>query len=105
MNNEDSNMAANAIAHAASMAGQAWQYAAGSQERPCVLFKPRLFIDGNQWCALVGENIHEGVCGFGDTPAAAMHDFDNSWATCKPPQQADFIHPLCREDAALGVGA
>jgi len=102
---EDSNMAANAIAHAAAMAGAAIQNVAYSFERPCLLFKPRLFADGNQWCALYGENIHEGVCGFGDTPSAAMYAFDTEWATCKPPQPKDFIHPLCEENAQLGVGA
>ena len=46
---------------------------------PSVIFKPRLFIDGNQWCALLGENIQDGVAGFGDTPAMAMRNFDMEW--------------------------
>ena len=28
--------------------------------------------DGDQWCALYGENLQEGVAGFGRTPAEAM---------------------------------
>lgn len=32
----------------------------------------KLFPDGDQWCALLGENIQEGICGFGDTPIAAL---------------------------------
>lgn len=47
--------------------------------RPSTLYKPKLYPDGNQWCALFGENIQEGVCGFGDTPDKAMHDFDKAW--------------------------
>jgi hypothetical protein len=29
-------------------------------------------LDGNQWCALLGENIQVGLGGFGDTPAEAL---------------------------------
>lgn len=46
---------------------------------PSVVWKPRLFIDGNQWCALYGENIQDGVAGFGSTPYEAMRDFDKNW--------------------------
>ena len=81
MDEEYQRMAAHAIAHEAFCAGQAWQQAAAAHERPCVLWKPRLFIDGNQWCALFGENIQEGVVGFGDSPEDAMWAFDAAW--CK----------------------
>ena len=37
--------------------------------------------DGDQWCALYGENLQEGVAGFGRTPAEAMADFDQAWTT------------------------
>lgn len=47
--------------------------------RPSVRFQPRLFIDGNQWCALYGENIQDGVAGFSDSPDAAMRNFDANW--------------------------
>ncbi len=47
--------------------------------RPSVLFRPRLSIDGNQWCALYGDNLQDGVAGFGDTPEKAMEDFDSAW--------------------------
>ena len=48
-------------------------------QRPCVLFRPVLSVDGNQWCALYSANLQDGVAGFGDTPAAAMTDFDKNW--------------------------
>jgi len=35
----------------------------------------KLFKDGNQWCVLVGDNIQEGVCGFGDTIEDALYEF------------------------------
>ncbi len=79
MNDQASFMAANAIDHAATQASQAIQNAAYSWERPSVLFRPVLSLDGNQWCALYGNNLHDGVAGFGDSPANAMYDFDEAW--------------------------
>lgn len=81
MNSEDSNMAANAICHAADMVKASWQEAAWEQQRPSVVFKPTLTRDGNMWCALFGDNLQEGVAGFGDTPARAMWAFDTAWIT------------------------
>jgi hypothetical protein len=80
MTKDDSNLAANAICHAASMVQESWQQAAYEVCRPCVLFKPKLSKDGNQWCALFGDNLQEGVSGFGNTPADAMYDFDRNWS-------------------------
>ena len=54
------------------------------QIRPSVLFKPSLTVDGNQWCALYGKNLQDGVAGFGDSPAEAMKDFDCSWRASLP---------------------
>lgn len=53
--------------------------------RPSVLYRPALMADGNKWCALYGENLAEGVAGFGDTPAEAMHEFDKAWTSEKTP--------------------
>lgn len=33
------------------------------------------FKDGNQWCFLYGENIQEGIVGFGDTIYEAACNF------------------------------
>jgi len=79
MTDDDSNMAANAICHAAHMVQASLQEAASVQTCPHILYKPKLFRDGDQWCALLGENLQEGVCGFGDSPAKAMHAFDADW--------------------------
>jgi hypothetical protein len=49
--------------------------------RPSAVFRPALSIDGNQYCALFGADLHSGVAGFGDTPEAAMADFDKNWRT------------------------
>jgi len=50
--------------------------------------KPKLFIDGNQWCILYGETIQDGIAGFGDTPYKAVLDFRKAW-----------ISPITRQEA------
>jgi hypothetical protein len=57
-------------------------------QRPFVLLRPRMFPEGNQWCALYGDNIHDGVCAFGDTPAQAAIQFDIEWLNAKTTQGA-----------------
>lgn len=47
--------------------------------RPSTIYKPKLYKDGNLWCALYGDNIQDGVAGFGDSPALAYEDFDRNW--------------------------
>lgn len=43
------------------------------------MLKPKLTIDGNQYCWLLGENLQEGIAGFGDSPYEAMVDFNKSF--------------------------
>lgn len=67
------------LSHYAEMAMRSAQEAASEASRPCVLMRPSLSVDGNQWCALYGSNLQEGVAGFGDSPALAMWNFDQNW--------------------------
>src|SRR3954471_2387743 len=60
---------------------QDFSIAANEMQRPSVLYRPSISIDGNQWCALYGANLQDGVAGFGDSPSAAMIDFDQNWHT------------------------
>lgn len=46
---------------------------------PSMMLLPKLFIDGDQWCALFGDNLQGGVVGFGDSPDEAYLDFDKEW--------------------------
>jgi len=41
------------------------------------ILKPKIYQDGNQWCVLYGENIQDGICGFGDTIRKAIQDFNS----------------------------
>ena len=54
-------------------------YTALELQRPCNIKKPRVFKEGDQWCALLGEDIIGGVCGFGNTPEEACVAFDKEW--------------------------
>ena len=65
MNDSDSSMAANAIAHHARQHYENLNY---ELCRPFITMRPKLYIDGDCWCALYGENLQEGICGFGVSP-------------------------------------
>jgi hypothetical protein len=67
------------ISHNAYMVQQIVAEAAGQLTRPFIMLKPAIYPDGSQWCALYGENLQEGVAGFGDTPEAASRAFDKEW--------------------------
>lgn len=40
--------------------------------------RPKISIDGELWCVLYGENLQEGISGFGSTPREAMQNFENN---------------------------
>jgi hypothetical protein len=67
------------FSHYAQMAFYAWQIEAQEHTKPHVLMKPKVFIDGSEWCALYGENVQDGVSGFGLSPREAMDNFDTKW--------------------------
>jgi hypothetical protein len=53
--------------------------------RPSAVYRPAIFADGNMWCALLGDDLQSGVCGFGETPAKAMAAFDTEFWKGKTP--------------------
>ena len=67
------------VDHHVQCALQDFQIAASEMQRPSAIYRPTIGRDGNLWCALYGENLQEGVAGFGNSPAQAMHDFDRNW--------------------------
>jgi len=40
------------------------------------MLKPKVFIDGSQWCVLYGEDIQSGIAGFGCTIKEAILNFN-----------------------------
>lgn len=59
---------------------QKWNYLS-EENHLCLVAKLGLkpYKDGNQWCILWGDNIQEGICGFGDTVNAAISDFNTNF--------------------------
>lgn len=81
MDEEHSLMACNSISHHAAQCFQTiWDHAI----QPSVLYRPKLSVDGNRWCALLGDNLQDGVAGFGASPEAAMFDFNKNFSKCIP---------------------
>ena len=72
-------MIVNAACHAIAMNQETERMAIGERMRPSTLYRPTLSKDGNQWCALYGENLRDGIAGFGNSPDGAMRDFDVAW--------------------------
>lgn len=64
------------LGHTRALLQQEFVAAAYEMQRPSVVFRPQIRADGDQWCALLGEDLQVGVSGFGPTPAAAMAAFD-----------------------------
>lgn len=56
-------------------------------QRPSAVYRPRIFVDSAHWCALYGENLQDGVAGFGKSPAEAMDAFDAAWRAALPSSQ------------------
>jgi len=83
MNDVYSRIAANAIANAAENCQNRFYELCGEFDRPSVLFRPKLSLDGDKWIAIYGANLQEGVVGIGDSPALAMWDFDKNWCQKK----------------------
>jgi len=73
---------------------QQWNAAAQAYDaefqraRPFMLLKPRLYPDGDMWCALYGDDLQNGLAGFGETPELAAADFDKNWREYKLPKKA-----------------
>jgi hypothetical protein len=67
------------ISHMKVCVGQDLYAAVAEYRRPSAVYRPALSLDGNQWCALYGQNLQDGLAGFGDTPEKAMIAFDIAW--------------------------
>ena len=59
--------------------------AAWEAQRPSVLFRPTVGLDGNMYSVLYGEDLMNGCAGFGKTMAEAMADFDKNWMQQQAP--------------------
>ena len=56
--------------------------------------------DGDHWCYLLGDNLQDGIAGFGKTPYKAMIDFNKSFHTelSLPPADKEYLECACGAD-------
>jgi hypothetical protein len=55
---------------------------------PAAVRRPRLFVRGELWIALLGPNVEEGIVGIGPTVTAALRAFDTQYlAGLRPPAE------------------
>ncbi len=56
---------------------------------PAAVRRPRLFVRGELWVALLGPSVEEGIVGIGPTVTAALRAFDAQYlAGLRPPVEA-----------------
>ncbi len=72
-------MIVNAACHAIAMNQETERMAIADRVAPHVVLRAKVYPDGDKWCCLYGDNLQDGVAGFGDTPAKAANDFDTMW--------------------------
>ena len=55
---------------------------AAELESDCKIFSmlnPKLFLDGDHWCCLYGEDLQIGLAGFGKSPIEAIRQWNGEW--------------------------
>ena len=68
---------------------------------PHMKFKPKLFKKENIWCALYGNNMEDGIIGFGETPNKALKAFDKAFDKAVKPKKKGFRKGKDIEEDAL----
>jgi hypothetical protein len=46
-----------------------------------ITYQVFLAKDGDAWCALIGNNLQDGVSGFGETVQEALRDLADNWGS------------------------
>ena len=69
----------NVFSLSSRFAQEAIQILENSYNRPSAVYRPVLSLYDGKWFALYGEDNKTGCVGTGDSPDAAMWDFDKNW--------------------------
>jgi hypothetical protein len=74
------------VDYAAAAMEQMELYCAAHRGSPSAVRRPRLFVRGELWIALLGPSLEEGIVGIGPTVLAALRAFDAQYlAGLRPP--------------------
>ena len=57
--------------------------------------------DGDEWCCLAGENLQEGIAGFGLTAQQAVQRFKANVRN----ENAQFVKATCTHKASVAINA
>lgn len=74
--------------HAVAAMEQMELYCQAHPGSPAAVRRPRLFIRGDLWIALLGPSVEEGIVGIGATVMGALRAFDSQYlAGLRPPAE------------------
>lgn len=69
-------------------------------------FSLRIFKDGDKWCVLMGENLQEGIAGFGKTIPDALYSLSEAWESQYCPECGEKLikhHSQYEDGKCVGV--
>lgn len=79
------------VDHALAAMEQMELYCQAHPGSPSAVRRPKLFVRGELWIALLGPSVEEGIVGIGPTVTAALRAFDAQYlAGLRPP--AEVVH-------------
>jgi hypothetical protein len=72
---------------------------------PSAVRRPRLFVRGELWIALLGPSVEEGIVGIGATVTAALRAFDAQYLAGLRPRRDNRLPPQRSASSISKVGA
>jgi hypothetical protein len=93
-----------AMDYAAAAIEQMELYCQAHPGSPAAVRRPRLFVRGELWIALLGPSVEEGIVGIGSTVTAALRAFDSQYlAGLRPPAELMSNHGTARSASSAAV--
>ncbi len=79
-------------------------YCQAHPSSPSAVRRPRLFVRGDLWIALLGPSVEEGIVGIGPTVTAALRAFDAQYlAGLRPPAERLNNYRKARSTSSAAV--
>jgi len=101
------NGAASRIGHVTDFAFAAMEqmelYCEAHPGSPSAVRRPRLFVRGELWIALLGPSVEEGIVGIGPTVTAALRAFDSQYLAGLRPGTRRDDRPVQRRVSSAAV--
>jgi hypothetical protein len=92
------------VDHALAAMEQMELYCQAHPGSPAAVRRPRLFVRGDLWVALLGPRVEEGIVGIGPTVTAALRAFDAQYlAGLRPPAETIGNYKTARRASSATV--